>query len=52
LVHGYTVAFAWGVGALALGAILCLILVTTHRASPAEDQETPLELAEVEISDV
>jgi EmrB/QacA subfamily drug resistance transporter len=53
LVHGYTVGFAWGVGALALGAILSLILVTTHRASQPEDEETPMELTEVvELSDV
>ena len=50
-VHGYTVAFAWGLGALILAAILSLVLVTKQRpAAPAGDDngddETPFEHAE------
>ncbi|MET0468586.1 MAG: MFS transporter [Aeromicrobium sp.] len=47
LVHGYTVAFTWGLGALLLAAALSLVLVTKQRppATP-EGDETPFEHAE------
>ena len=37
-VHGYTVAFTWGLGALILAAVLSLVLVTKQRP-PAADQD-------------
>jgi EmrB/QacA subfamily drug resistance transporter len=54
-VHGYTVAFTWGLGALILTAILSLVLVTKQRPSAAADEgdvstdvdETTFEQAEV-----
>jgi EmrB/QacA subfamily drug resistance transporter len=47
LVHGYTVAFNWGLGALILAAVLSLVLVTKQRpAATAEGDETPFEHAE------
>src|SRR3954452_22131177 len=54
VVHGYTVAFAWGLGALVLAVVLSLVLVTKHRAAQDEveapaaeaDSETPFEHAE------
>jgi EmrB/QacA subfamily drug resistance transporter len=46
-VHGYTVAFYWGLGALILAAILSLVLVTKQRPeAPAVGDETPFEHAE------
>jgi EmrB/QacA subfamily drug resistance transporter len=47
VVHGYTVAFTWGLGALILAAVLSLVLVTKQRP-PAlvEGDETPFERAE------
>lgn len=47
LVHGYTVAFTWGLGALLLAAVLSLVLVTKQRPPVAgEGEETPFEHAE------
>ncbi len=41
-VHGYTVAFTWGLGALILAAILSLILVTKQDGpAVSRDEETP-----------
>jgi EmrB/QacA subfamily drug resistance transporter len=37
IVHGYTVAFTWGLGALILTAILSLVLVTKQRPSASAD---------------
>ncbi|HEY3738111.1 MAG TPA: MFS transporter [Jatrophihabitans sp.] len=50
-VHGYTVAFTWGLGALVLAVVLSLVLVTKQArvtSTGAEDGagETPLERAE------
>lgn len=47
-VHGYTVAFTWGLGALVLAAILALVLVTKHRPTSIDDgeMETDFERAE------
>ncbi|MFN2560578.1 MAG: MFS transporter [Jatrophihabitans sp.] len=49
-VHGYTVAFTWGLGALLLAAVLSLVLVTKQRGpvvSPDDESpETVLEHAE------
>ncbi len=51
LVHGYTVAFTWGLGALVLAAVLALVLVTKQRGA-AQDEivtgsgETAFEHAE------
>jgi EmrB/QacA subfamily drug resistance transporter len=38
-VHGYTVAFTWGLGALVLAVILSLVLVTKQRRPGTEDAE-------------
>ena len=47
MVHGYTVAFNWGLGALILAAVLSLVLVTKQRPPAAvEGDETPFEHAE------
>jgi Na+/melibiose symporter-like transporter len=51
LVHGYTVAFTWGLGALVLAAILSLVLVTKQRGPAVDDvasegDETSFEHAE------
>jgi EmrB/QacA subfamily drug resistance transporter len=47
LVHGYTVAFTWGLGALILAAVLSAVLVTKQRpAATDEGDETPFEHAE------
>jgi EmrB/QacA subfamily drug resistance transporter len=47
LVHGYTVAFTWGLGALLLAALLSAVLVTKQRpAATPEGEETPFEHAE------
>ncbi len=47
LVHGYTVAFNWGLGALILASLLSLVLVTKQRPQePVEGEETPFEHAE------
>jgi len=49
-VHGYTVAFTWGLGALILAAVLSLVLLTKQRArasSATEIGETAFEHAEV-----
>lgn len=47
LVHGYTVAFTWGLGALILASVLSLVLVTKQRPqSEVEGDETPFEHAE------
>lgn len=46
-VHGYTVAFAWGLGALVLATVLALVLVTKQEAPVVESgDETPFEHAE------
>lgn len=47
LVHGYKIAFTWGLGALIVAAVLSLVLVTKQRPpiTPAGD-ETPFEHAE------
>ncbi len=46
-VHGYTVAFTWGLGALILAAVLSLVLVTKQRpAATTEGDETAFEHAE------
>lgn len=47
LVHGYTVAFTWGLGALVLASVLSLVLVTKQRPeAEVEGEETPFEHAE------
>jgi EmrB/QacA subfamily drug resistance transporter len=47
LVHGYTVAFTWGLGALLLAALLSAVLVTKQRPpASVEGDETPFEHAE------
>jgi MFS family permease len=46
VVHGYTVAFNWGLGALLLAALLSLVLVTKQSPPVAEGDETPFEHAE------
>ncbi|MFL6157938.1 MAG: MFS transporter [Marmoricola sp.] len=47
LVHGYTVAFTWGLGALVLASVLSLVLVTKQRPQAGvEGTETPFERAE------
>jgi EmrB/QacA subfamily drug resistance transporter len=47
LVHGYTVAFTWGLGALLLASLLSLVLVTKQRPQDQIDgDETPFEKAE------
>ncbi|MET0821403.1 MAG: MFS transporter [Aeromicrobium sp.] len=47
LVHGYTVAFTWGLGALILAAVLSLVLVTKQRPPVVDEgDETPFEHAE------
>ncbi len=47
VVHGYTVAFAWGLGALILAAVLSLVLVTKQRPpAEVEGDETAFEHAE------
>ncbi|MFL6062354.1 MAG: MFS transporter [Marmoricola sp.] len=47
LVHGYTVAFTWGLGALVLASLLSLTLVTKQRPqAEVEGDETPFEHAE------
>ena len=52
LVHGYTVAFTWGLGALILAAVVAFLFVT-KQDGPAEglagdgDAVTSLERAEV-----
>ncbi|HET6151792.1 MAG TPA: MFS transporter [Marmoricola sp.] len=47
LVHGYTVAFTWGLGALILASLLSLVLVTKQRPeTAAEGSETAFEHAE------
>jgi EmrB/QacA subfamily drug resistance transporter len=47
LVHGYTVAFTWGLGALILASVLSLVLVTKQRPqAQVEGDETPFERAE------
>jgi hypothetical protein len=51
LVHGYTVAFAWGLGALVLAVVLSSVLLTRQRGGSSDDveltaAETPLEHAE------
>jgi EmrB/QacA subfamily drug resistance transporter len=47
LVHGYTVAFTWGLGALILASIISLVLVTKQRPEvEVEGEETAFEHAE------
>jgi len=47
LVHGYTVAFQWGLGALILAAVLSAVLVTKQRPPVVDEgDETPFEHAE------
>ncbi|MCW2856030.1 MAG: transporter [Marmoricola sp.] len=47
LVHGYTVAFTWGLGALILASVLSLVLVTKQRPQAEVDgAETAFEHAE------
>jgi len=51
-VHGYTVAFTWGLGALILAAVLSLVLVTKQRGpagSQSESSEIVLEHAAEEL---
>ncbi len=45
-VHGYTVAFTWGLGALILAAVLSLVLVVKHRQTVDGDTVTVIEKAE------
>ncbi|MCW2540103.1 MAG: transporter [Frankiales bacterium] len=48
-VHGYTVAFTWGLGALILAAVLSLVLITRQRpaaTSQSDADETIFEHAE------
>jgi EmrB/QacA subfamily drug resistance transporter len=46
-VHGYTVAFTWGLGALILATVLSLVLVTKQRRPATSDsEETTFERAE------
>ncbi|MDT4913307.1 MAG: hypothetical protein QOC66_2435 [Pseudonocardiales bacterium] len=50
-VHGYTVAFTWGLGALILATVLSLVLVTKQRRpattdSDRDSEETAFERAE------
>ncbi|MBE7187623.1 MAG: hypothetical protein INR67_04970, partial [Jatrophihabitans endophyticus] len=40
LVHGYTVAFTWGLGALVLAVVLAFVLVTKQRRTPTQDATT------------
>jgi EmrB/QacA subfamily drug resistance transporter len=53
LVHGYTVAFTWGLGALILAALLSLVLITKQRPASvqSESTETTFEHAE-ELSSI
>jgi len=47
LVHGYTVAFTWGLGAIVLASVLSLVLVTKQRPqAEIEGDETAFEHAE------
>jgi MFS family permease len=47
LVHGYTVAFTWGLGALVLASVLSLVLVTKQRPeAEVEGEETAFEHGE------
>jgi MFS family permease len=49
-VHGYTVAFAWGLGALILAAVVSFVLVAKQRVpldANDESEETVFEQAEV-----
>lgn len=47
LVHGYSIAFWWSLGALILAAVISLVLVTKQRPPEvAEGDETPFEKAE------
>jgi EmrB/QacA subfamily drug resistance transporter len=39
IVHGYTVAFTWGLGALILAAVLSLVLVTKQRRPAVTDND-------------
>ena len=47
-VHGYTVAFTWGLGALILAAIVSFVLVTKQRGAQVDEssEETVFEEAE------
>ncbi len=40
LVHGYTVAFTWGLGALVLAVVLAFVLVSKQRRTPTQDATT------------
>jgi len=42
-VHGYTVAFTWGLGALILAAALALLLLTKQRPAAAGDSATDVD---------
>jgi EmrB/QacA subfamily drug resistance transporter len=45
-VHGYAVAFVWGVGALVLATVLSVVMVTAHRGGTQPDGETVFEHSE------
>jgi EmrB/QacA subfamily drug resistance transporter len=45
-VHGYSVAFVWGFGALVLATVLSVILVSAHRGGVQPEGETIFEHAE------
>ena len=45
VVHGYTVAFTWGLGALILATVLAFVLVTRQRRP---ETAAPSELTELE----
>jgi hypothetical protein len=46
-VHGYSVAFMWGVGALVLATVLSIVLISANRGAPqAVGDETAFEHAE------
>lgn len=40
IVHGYTVAFTWGLGALVLAVVLSFVLVTKQRRTPADGPDS------------
>ena len=47
VVHGYTVAFFWGLGALILAVIISFVLVTKQAPAASTEDETEFERAEV-----
>jgi EmrB/QacA subfamily drug resistance transporter len=50
-VHGYTVAFTWGLGALILATVLSFVLVAKQRKSvdPVEDAEVETDFEHAEV---